>query len=39
LHIKLFNVSHASLVFENTQLHRNITISRLFLLYYTKMII
>jgi len=39
LHIKLFNASHASLVFENTQLHRNITISRLFLFNYTKMVI
>jgi len=35
LHIKLFSASHASLVFENTQLHRNITISILFLLNYT----
>jgi len=39
LHIKLFNATLASLVFENTQLHRNITISRPFLLNYTKMII
>jgi len=38
LHIKLFNASHVSFVFENTQLHRNVTISRLFLLNYTKMI-
>jgi len=36
LHIKLLNASYASLVFENTQLHRNITISRLFLLNYIK---
>jgi len=38
LHNKIFDASHASLVFENTQLHRNITISRLFLLNYTRMI-
>jgi len=39
LHSKLFNASHASFVFENTQLHQNVTISTLFLLNYTKMII
>jgi len=31
LYIKLFHASHASLVFENTHVHRSITISRLFL--------
>jgi len=39
LYNQLFNASHASLVFEDTQLHRNITILRLFLLNYAKMII
>jgi len=33
------NASHASFVFENTQLHRNITITRLFLLNYTKIVV